>query len=75
MNSVNYPLHWTNDHKWWYWNVYLESDHWKQLRAEKLKSSPRCETCGSKDRIEPHHLNYKNLFDVQLSDLKTLCRK
>jgi hypothetical protein len=25
--------------------------------------------------VEPHHLNYKNLYDVELSDLKTLCRK
>lgn len=58
-----------------YREEYLKSDHWKQLRKEKLQLNPICEECGSASRVEPHHLDYKNLFDVQVSDLKTLCRK
>lgn len=67
-------LHWTNDHRNWYWNVYLKSEHWKNLKAQKLGVSPFCEDCGSRRCLDVHHLNYRNLFDVQLSDLKTLCR-
>ena len=57
-----------------YRDEYLNSEHWNELRERKLKETPLCETCGSKFRVEPHHINYRNLYDVQLSDLKTLCR-
>jgi 5-methylcytosine-specific restriction endonuclease McrA len=58
-----------------YREYYLKSDHWKVLRQQKLTLNPVCEECGSNRGVEPHHLNYKNLYDVDLSDLKTLCRK
>ena len=58
-----------------YRNEYLTSDHWKELRSRKLKETPFCENCGSGLKIEPHHINYRNLYDVELFDLKTLCRK
>jgi len=59
----------------YYRSEYLKSDHWKALRSEKLKRCPSCEKCGSNKRVEPHHLQYKNLYDVLLSDLQTLCRQ
>jgi len=58
-----------------YRNEYLKSEHWKELREKKLNINPICEKCGSDKRVEPHHLNYKNLYDVQLEDLRSLCRK
>jgi hypothetical protein len=57
-----------------YRGEYLKSEHWKSLRDKKLLMNPVCENCGSKNKIEPHHLQYKNLYDVQISDLKSLCR-
>lgn len=58
-----------------YRDEYLHSEHWKQLRERKLKETPLCETCGSGYKVEPHHLNYKNLYDVERCDLKSLCRR
>jgi predicted nucleic-acid-binding Zn-ribbon protein len=64
-----------NDKRRYYREEYLKSDHWKELRKRKLKQSPICEKCGSNGYVEPHHLQYKNLYDVKLKDLMTLCRK
>lgn len=53
---------------------YLKSDHWKELRAEKhRKSTKRCAICASTEKIETHHLFYRNLYDVLTSDLRLLC--
>ena len=59
----------------YYWNVYLKSDHWKNLKKEKLLVNPNCEECDTDRYLDIHHINYKNLYDVALEDLKTLCRK
>ena len=64
-----------NDRRDYYRKTYLKSDHWKALRASKLKQSPCCEKCGAKHRLDVHHLDYKNLYDVTLEDLMTLCRR
>lgn len=67
--------HWTTDHQEWYRNVYLKSEHWKELRGRKLKENPTCERCPSSKRLDVHHIRYRNIFDVETSDLLTLCRK
>lgn len=55
---------------------YLKSDHWQSLRKRKLSHSKcRCAICGSTDRLEVHHLQYKNIFDVDLTDLRILCNR
>lgn len=59
----------------YYQNVYLKSEHWKVLRREKLKLNHVCEKCGAKRYVEPHHLKYRNLYDVTVCDLLSLCRK
>lgn len=64
-----------NDKRVYYREEYLKSEHWKKLRNDKLILNPVCERCGNKQRTEPHHLRYKNLFDVTIEDLMTLCRK
>lgn len=65
----------TTDKRDWYRTVYLLSDHWKELRARKLATHPACEDCGSRDRVEPHHLRYRHIFDVTVADLRSLCRR
>jgi hypothetical protein len=69
------PETFVNDKREYYRTEYLKSEHWAELRQRKLAASPVCEVCGSRIRVEPHHLRYKNLYDVELDDLKTLCRK
>lgn len=55
---------------------YLKSEHWKQLRLEKLNSrNCECAKCGFKSASnDVHHLDYKQLYDVELLDLVVLCR-
>jgi hypothetical protein len=68
-------LFWTNDHQEWYRAVYLKSEHWRELRRRKLLESPHCERCGCcESNPDIHHVNYRNIFDVETSDLLTLCR-
>lgn len=61
----------------YYRHVYLKSEHWANLRLEKLASvDAKCERCGERDLSnDVHHVNYRNLYDVELSDLLCLCRK
>lgn len=61
---------------------YLQSDHWRQLRAEKRRKVSkskdgriRCSICASTERVETHHLFYRGIYDVDTSDLRLLCRR
>lgn len=65
----------SSDRQEYYRTVYLKTEHWKKLRGEKLAANPACEKCGSTQRTEPHHLRYKQLYNVLVSDLMTLCRR
>lgn len=58
----------------YYRGVYLKSKHWLLLKRKKLLESPTCEKCGKENDLDIHHIRYKNLYDVELSDLQTLCR-
>lgn len=65
----------TNDRRKWYREEYLKSDHWKKLRARKLRKNPICEICEKRKAVEPHHIRYRRIFDVTLKDLLSACRK
>lgn len=56
---------------------YLRSDHWQDLRLRKLVSvDAKCFRCGHRDvSNDVHHLRYRRLFNVRLSDLIVLCRE
>jgi hypothetical protein len=71
-NQIYGKIH-DNDRRY-YRNVYLNSEHWKNLRAEKLQISPKCEKCGSYLSLDVHHKSYGQLYDVLIQDLETLCR-
>ena len=58
----------------YYRNIYLNSEHWKNLRREKLEKSPVCEQCGTMFSLDIHHKEYRRLYDVTLKELQTLCR-
>jgi len=57
---------------------YLQGDNWKEKRTKKLtrKSNKkrRCAICASEENLDIHHLNYKDLFNVEQNDLRILCR-
>lgn len=60
----------------WYRNIYLKSEHWKQLRQKAFaKHGRKCCKCGSKKRLDVHHLNYRSIFDVVTDDLQIICRR
>ena len=58
----------------YYRNVYLQSDHWKSVREEKLSKVGHCEKCGTTLSLDVHHKEYKGLYDIRMDDLQVLCR-
>lgn len=59
----------------WYRGVYLHSNHWKHLRLLAIKTHGRkCAKCPAEKKLDVHHLNYRNIFDVVVTDLQVLCR-
>lgn len=55
---------------------YLKSEHWSNLRIAKLAEVDAvCRFCGKRDLAnDVHHINYRHLYDVTLTDLVVLCR-
>lgn len=57
---------------------YLQSEHWKDLRVQKLaESDAKCLFCGKRGLSnDVHHIRYpKNLKETTLNDLRVLCRE
>jgi hypothetical protein len=62
----------------WYREVYLLSDHWKDLRLRALNRCGKkqaCKNCRCRKNLDVHHLNYRNIYDVTVDDLEVLCRR
>jgi hypothetical protein len=55
---------------------YLQSEDWQNKRAEKNRRVKvrRCAFCAASGRLDLHHLVYRNLVDVGMSDLRFACR-
>lgn len=59
---------------------YLQSDHWKKTRGEKLNSYPYCRICKSEINLNIHHKYYSKrnqdsiLFNEKNKHLITFCR-
>ena len=66
---------WYSGNQDYYHNVYLKSSHWRNLKSQKLQQVRLCEYCGRKRFLVVHHVNYKRLYDVVLSDLMVLCER
>ena len=54
---------------------YLKSEDWLTKKYLKKLRTNRCAICNATENLDIHHLNYRNLVDVQLSDLRVLCRR
>lgn len=54
---------------------YLKSEHWSKKKKELFfENRYRCLGCGSRMKLEVHHLTYKNIGNESLQDLVYLCR-
>jgi len=51
---------------------YLNGAHWENTKKRFKKD--KCEICGSRERLELHHLNYKHIGNETKEDVVTLCR-
>lgn len=54
---------------------YLKSDDWLTKKYLKKLKAQQCAICSTKDNLHVHHLNYRNLIDVEMSDLRVLCKR
>jgi hypothetical protein len=56
---------------------YLNSMKWAGIRAGIISSRGcRCESCGSKEQLQVHHLRYPKVWgEEKPEDLQVLCRK
>lgn len=57
---------------------YLKSEHWQNLRLNKLaREDARCFFCNKRDLSnDVHHVFYRdNIFETQEGDLRVLCRE
>jgi len=52
---------------------YLESNHWRELKA-KLGMYACC-CCSTSRYLLAHHIRYRDLVDVQVTDLVTMCSR
>lgn len=60
--------------KAWYNEVYLRSQHWKDLKQAKYdKQGHKCERCPCRAKLQVHHNDYRSIFDVTIEDLEVLC--
>lgn len=69
---------------WWYLRRhrgwvdlprYYKTAHWIAIRNQKRREGHyRCERCGSKERLEVHHITYARLYHERMNDLQLLCR-
>lgn len=58
----------------WYREAYLNSDHWRDLKAAKYAiQGHKCERCPCREWLQMHHNNYRDIFDVTIQDLEVLC--
>jgi len=57
-----------------YREEYLNSEEWISLRNTILGTEPNCQCCTKKAN-DVHHLVYRNLVDIKVTDLLPVCRE
>lgn len=56
------------------YRAYIRTLHWLATKTRKIKEAGKlCQVCGIKKKLQVHHINYRNLYDVTMDDLKALC--
>lgn len=58
------------------YHEYLRSDHWRDLKKRKKEETPKvCAACGDKEKIQLHHMRYRETFEeTELRDTCWLCK-
>lgn len=57
----------------WYYNVYLKSDEWKEIRGRIIeKYGHKCACCGSSENLRVHHLYYNSASSNEQDDERNL---
>lgn len=61
--------------KKWYkqYQAYIKTSHWQHLRAARIKATPHCHFCQTRDNLHVHHIHYRNFTDCTIQDLVVLC--
>jgi hypothetical protein len=54
---------------------YLQTEFWRITRKQILGKRPFCERCGTRERLQVHHLTYERLGVELDEDLEVLCRR
>lgn len=61
------------------YKTYLESKEWQDLKIDLIqRRGCKCEKCKkqkSAERLQVHHLTYKNIYKESAADLVVLCAK
>ena len=58
------------------YRTYVRTMHWRALKTKRLsRAGNKCEQCHGTNKLEVHHINYKNLYDATLDDLKVMCHE
>lgn len=59
------------------YQLYIDSEHWKQLKQEFEENNTFCVGCGepaSAKDLDIHHRDYSRLWSEKIEDLVRLCR-
>ncbi len=55
--------------------MFLKSDAWRLISAEKRELVKACEDCGVTERLQCHHVEYPSRWeDTTMEQLRVLCR-
>ena len=58
------------------YNIYLNSESWKDKRNKVLeKCDHKCQLCSKAEKLNVHHNNYKRIGVEKPTDLIALCNK
>ena len=57
------------------YHEYLLSDDWQDKKITMVWLRKSCYNCGSKEKLQIHHLTYKRLGWEKIRDLRVLCSK
>lgn len=58
-----------------YRDEYLHSEEWAKLRERAFRREKACFLCAKEGAMDVHHMDYRNIVDVDPSCLVVLCRE
>lgn len=58
-----------------YREEYLRSDEWKKIRDSIMSSNPDCQCCKEKKASDLHHMVYRHIVDIKVTELLPVCRE